>query len=73
MKYLTAVHTDAGVGKCTNQDSVLMETADTEYGQVLLGAVCDGMGGLAKGGGRQRYPGKGIFRLVSQRISGDSL
>lgn len=49
MKYLTAVHTDAGVGKCTNQDSVLMETADTEYGQVLLGAVCDGMGGLAKG------------------------
>ena len=36
MKYLTAVHTDAGVGKCTNQDYVLMETADTEYGQVLL-------------------------------------
>ena len=71
MKYLTAVHTDAGVGKCTNQDSVLMETADTEYGQVLLGAVCDGMGGLAKG--EVAYPGKGIFRLVSQRISGDSL
>lgn len=49
MKYLTAVHTDAGVGKCTNQDSVLMETADTEYGQVLLGAVCDGMGAWQKG------------------------
>lgn len=49
MNYLTAVHTDVGIKKSTNQDSVLIETADTEYGSVLLGLICDGMGGLAKG------------------------
>lgn len=49
MNYLTAVHTDVGIRKKTNQDSVLIETAATDYGQVLLSVVCDGMGGLAKG------------------------
>lgn len=49
MNYLTAVHTDVGIKKRTNQDSVLIETAATDYGQVLLSVVCDGMGGLAKG------------------------
>lgn len=49
MNYLTAVHTDVGIRKRTNQDSVLIETAATDYGQVLLSVVCDGMGGLAKG------------------------
>lgn len=49
MNYLTAVHTDVGIRKSTNQDSVLIETAATDYGQILLCVVCDGMGGLAKG------------------------
>src|SRR5699024_10297292 len=49
MNFLTAVHTDVGIRKKTNQDSILLETAAIDYGQVLLGAVCDGMGGLAKG------------------------
>ena len=49
MNYLTAVHTDAGIRKSTNQDSALIETEATDYGQILLGVVCDGMGGLAKG------------------------
>lgn len=49
MNFLTAVHTDVGIRKKTNQDSLLLETAITDYGQVLLGVVCDGMGGLAKG------------------------
>lgn len=49
MNFLTAVHTDVGIRKKTNQDSLLLETAATDYGQVLLGVVCDGMGGLAKG------------------------
>lgn len=49
MNYLTTVHTDVGIRKSTNQDSVLIETAATDYGQVLLSVVCDGMGGLAKG------------------------
>ena len=47
--FLTIVHTDVGTRRKTNQDSILLETADTDYGQVLLGVICDGMGGLAKG------------------------
>ena len=49
MKFLTAYHTDIGIRKKTNQDSLLLEQASTDYGDVLLAAVCDGMGGLAKG------------------------
>lgn len=49
MNFLTIVHTDVGIRRKTNQDSILLETADTDYGQVLLGVICDGMGGLAKG------------------------
>ena len=49
MNFLTAVLTDVGIRKKTNQDSILLETAATDYGQVLLGVICDGMGGLEKG------------------------
>ncbi len=49
MNYISAVHTDVGIKKKTNQDSIFIETAATDYGQVLLGVICDGMGGLAKG------------------------
>lgn len=49
MNYLTAVHTDVGIKKSTNQDSVYVEIADTDLGEVILAVVCDGMGGLAKG------------------------
>lgn len=49
MNYLTAVHTDVGIKKSTNQDSVLIMEAKTNLGNVLLAVICDGMGGLAKG------------------------
>ncbi|MED9970708.1 MAG: PP2C family serine/threonine-protein phosphatase [Ruminococcus sp.] len=49
MNYLTAVHTDIGIRKDTNQDSALVMEAETELGRVLLTVICDGMGGLAKG------------------------
>ena len=49
MDFLTAVHTDVGIRKKTNQDSVILECADIGSGRVLFAAVCDGMGGLAKG------------------------
>jgi len=49
MNYLTAVHTDIGIKKKTNQDAVLLRIADTDYGKVVLGVICDGMGGLARG------------------------
>ena len=48
MNFLTAVHTDVGIRKKTNQDSILLETAATDYGQVLLGVICDGMGASRK-------------------------
>lgn len=49
MKFLTAVHTDIGIKKKTNQDSALILEAKTDVGNVLLTVICDGMGGLAKG------------------------
>ncbi len=49
MNFLTAAHTDAGIKKKTNQDSLLLQQAQTDYGNVLLAVVCDGMGGLSKG------------------------
>lgn len=49
MKFVTAACTDVGIKKDTNQDSMLIMQADTDYGPVLFTAVCDGMGGLAKG------------------------
>lgn len=49
MNFKIVAHTDIGIKKNTNQDSVLMKVAQTDYGNVLLASVCDGMGGLAKG------------------------
>ncbi len=49
MNFLTAVHTDIGIKKNTNQDSALVMEAKTEIGNVLMTVICDGMGGLAKG------------------------
>ena len=49
MRFSTALHTDIGIKKSTNQDSALILEAKTAIGNVLLAVVCDGMGGLAKG------------------------
>lgn len=49
MRYLTAYKTDQGIRKQTNQDALLIKKARTDRGEVLLTAVCDGMGGLEKG------------------------
>lgn len=49
MGFLSIVHSDVGIKKNTNQDSVLIKEASTDYGDVMLAVVCDGMGGLAKG------------------------
>ena len=47
--YQTACCTDVGLRKKTNQDSALLMQAQTANGPVLLAALCDGMGGLARG------------------------
>lgn len=49
MKFLTALHTDIGIKKDTNQDSMLLMQATTSAGEVVFAVVCDGMGGLKKG------------------------
>lgn len=49
MDFLVSVHTDKGLVKPTNQDSLCVKTASTPAGNVALGAVCDGMGGLSHG------------------------
>lgn len=49
MNFLTAFHTDVGIKKKTNQDTLLIHQAQTSAGNVLLAVLCDGMGGLAKG------------------------
>lgn len=49
MKYLIAAHSDIGIKKKTNQDSLFIKVAETEYGDACFAVLCDGMGGLAKG------------------------
>ena len=49
MQFQIAVHTDVGIRKSTNQDSLAVREAETPAGQVLMAVLCDGMGGLAKG------------------------
>lgn len=48
MDFLTAVYTDIG-SREKNQDSVLLEIAAAGQERILLGVICDGMGGLARG------------------------
>ena len=49
MRFLSAVYTDVGIKKSTNQDSLLLLEAQTESENVICAVICDGMGGLAKG------------------------
>lgn len=49
MNFMIASHSDVGIKKNTNQDSLLIKVAQTNLGKVCLCVVCDGMGGLAKG------------------------
>ena len=49
MKYIATYHTDVGISKETNQDSMALKIVDTQKGTVAFCIVCDGMGGLSKG------------------------
>lgn len=49
MAFNIAMHTDVGIIKQTNQDSLCIKEAQTDKGNILLAMVCDGMGGLEKG------------------------
>ena len=49
MDYYVAYHTDVGLRKHTNQDSLAVKMMDTPKGRAVLAIVCDGMGGLSDG------------------------
>lgn len=49
MNLITTAVTDIGIRKETNQDSLLIKTANTLIGKIAFAVICDGMGGLAKG------------------------
>lgn len=49
MKFVVAAHSDTGIKKQVNQDSLCVKVADTKKGQIAMGVICDGMGGLRKG------------------------
>ena len=44
-----AICSDRGTVKKINQDSALYKQASTGNGDLMLAAVCDGMGGLRNG------------------------
>ncbi|MGN0593673.1 MAG: PP2C family protein-serine/threonine phosphatase [Hominimerdicola sp.] len=46
MKYIIGAHTDVGIKKSVNQDAISIKVAETPYDEVLMGTVCDGLGGL---------------------------
>lgn len=47
---LVVAHTDIGIKKLVNQDSLIVREAKLQDGSsVMFAAVCDGMGGLSNG------------------------
>lgn len=49
MNFISHIYTDIGIKKEVNQDSALIMQAKTDYDNVFLAVLCDGMGGLASG------------------------
>ncbi len=55
MKFIQSYYTDIGVKRTTNQDSLALIKAETDFGDVLLACVCDGMGGHSAGELASKY------------------
>lgn len=49
MDVLSSYHTDVGISKTVNQDSLFIKEAVTSKGQILFAVLCDGMGGMELG------------------------
>lgn len=47
--FMIAYHTDVGIKKKTNQDSLLLKGIANDSEEILLAVLCDGMGGMVKG------------------------
>lgn len=60
MHYEIAYHTDVGIRKNINQDSMCAVIADSSYGEICLAALCDGMGGIQLG---EEASGRTVYRI----------
>ena len=50
MNYRVCISTDKGTVKEVNQDSTMVKVANSDrFGRIVMGTLCDGMGGLAHG------------------------
>lgn len=49
MNYIIGARTDVGTRKKTNQDAVAIKAAKCNYGEIVMGIICDGLGGLSSG------------------------
>ena len=49
MEFMSTFNSDKGIVRKTNQDSLCIKVASTDIGNIAMGVVCDGMGGLTKG------------------------
>ena len=49
MEFMSAFNSEKGIVRKTNQDSLCIKVASTDRGNIAMGVVCDGMGGLTKG------------------------
>lgn len=49
MRIQLAYYTDKGAKKPNNEDALVIRTADTAQGPLVLAAVCDGVGGMDRG------------------------
>lgn len=49
MTFFSAAYSDAGTVKKINQDSLLLKIAKSPLGEIAMGMICDGMGGLKSG------------------------
>lgn len=70
MQFETATCTDVGIRKSTNQDSMLVLRAETGIGPVLMAAICDGMGGLAKGEVASAAMALSLSKWFAERLPG---
>lgn len=68
MSYITAKYTDIGICKETNQDSMLLLRAKSRGDDLLLAAICDGMGGLSKGELASAAMVRSLARWFSERL-----
>lgn len=68
MNYRIAVQTDTGSARPANEDSLCVKKGHFNGVPVVLAAVCDGMGGLDKGGLASATVAKSLSRWYEEKL-----